>query len=324
MLDIADLDGGSRLGEPQLVRIDWARRLPREAHALIGIAAVTAIAALDWLTGPAVSVAMLYVLAVMGVTWLGTCRHGYLVAVLASVESLAVAVTPLGGTPHSLPVAAWNATARLVVLIAFTWLLGRLRGAIVRQRRQAAVDPLTGALNRRAFQEAAERERLRSIRDGTPLSIGYLDIDRFKAVNDRHGHRAGDRILQALASTVNTSIRGSDLLARIGGDEFVLLLPATDARDAVSALQRVQARLRSADWGVEGPVEVSIGVATYRVPPTDVDAMVDEADTMMYRAKGLGGDRTVGAVIAGPWVAPTPGPTVEVRIDAADVERVAG
>jgi diguanylate cyclase (GGDEF)-like protein len=301
------------------VRARWLRRLPREAHAVLGVVSATVIAALDWVTGPEITMALLYVVVVMATTWLGTRRYGYLIAVLAATESLAAHLAWSG--PGALPAALWNASIRLGVLLTVAWLLCRLRRAIVDQRKQASLDPLTGVLNRRAFQEVAERERLRARRDGTPLTTAYFDLDGFKAVNDLLGHRAGDHILRRLAATVNDAIRGSDILARIGGDEFVLLLPATDAREAATALQRVQAKLRAADWGVEEPITVSIGTATFRTPPSDADFMVDEADALMYRAKRLGGDRIVGAVIAGPEAEPDR--TVEVQITAAD-GRLAG
>jgi diguanylate cyclase (GGDEF)-like protein len=157
---------------------------------------------------------------------------------------------------------------------------------------------LTGALNRRAFLEAAERERLRAERRGEPLSVAYLDLDGFKEVNDRHGHQEGDRVLEDLADRVLQTIRGTDLFCRIGGDEFVLLLPDTGAREAAAVLQRARAAM--ADGG--SPVTASVGIATFRIVPTGVAAMVEAADELMYRAKGRGKDRIVGAVLGGPWL----------------------
>lgn len=319
VIDIIGPDGVSSR-EPTLVRVRWLRRVPREVHAVIGVLAASLIALVDWVTGPEATMALLYVFVVMAVTWLGTRRYGYLIAVLAAAESLGAHLARRGHA--ALPVAVWNASVRLGVLLTIAWLLCRLRAAIVTQRRHAAVDPLTGALNRRAFQEAAERERLRSLRDASPLSVAYLDIDNFKPVNDRYGHRAGDRILRSLGSSIRHSIRGSDLLARIGGDEFVLLLPNTDAGDAAAALQRVRGSLESAEES-GSMIRLSIGIATFRVPPMDVDTMVDEADTLMYRAKRLGGNRTVGAVISGPWTAWSPGRMVDVQITGA-MEKAAG
>ena len=97
------------------------------------------------------------------------------------------------------------------------------------------------------------------------------------------------------------SVRGSDLFARIGGDEFVVLLPGTDARAAVNVLDRVR-HVVSARCCGDAPLTLSVGIATFRFPPATVDAMVAEADDLMYRAKRAGGDRLVGAVVTGPWM----------------------
>jgi diguanylate cyclase (GGDEF)-like protein len=322
---VIDVEPGHRdaTSEPLLVRARWIRRLPRQIHILLGVVSVTCIAAIDWLTGPEATMSLLYVLAVMAATWMGTRLHGYLIAILAAAESMAAHLA--WGGHRAVPIALWNASIRLGVLVTIAWLLCRLRSAIATQRHHASVDPLTGTLNRRAFQEAAERERLRALRNGSPLSIVYLDLDHFKAVNDEHGHRAGDRILRQFSATVHNAIRGSDLLARIGGDEFVLVLPAADARDAVTALHRVRAQLDGTDWEIGRPIHTSIGIATFRTPPGEVDTMVDEADRLMYRAKQLGGNRIVGAVIAGPWVAwSTDSATVDVAITPTSGNRLAG
>ncbi len=286
--------------------------------AVVGVLAVTGIAAVDWLTGPTMSVSLLYVLAVIAVTWCGPRRFGVLVAALASAESIAAHV--LGTDPsETLPVALWNAGARLVVLVIIVGLLGGLRRALVLQRYHATTDPLTGALNRRAFQFAADRECLRAHREGTPVSVAYLDLDDFKSVNDRLGHRVGDEVLQAFAARVRDSIRGTDLFCRIGGDEFVLLFPNTDATEAVAVTRRVRATL--AEQPLDPPVTASTGIATFRSVPAAVDDLVDAADELMYRAKMLGRDTIVGAVVAGPWPAWSPR---NARVAPPDVEELVG
>ena len=288
-------------GDRTLVRIDLFRRSRHVAPITLGVLLVSGIAALDWLTGPEVSTSLLFALAVMAVTWVGSRRHGILVAVLAAVETLAAHAA--SHDPITITAAvAWNTATRLVVLILVASLLGSLRRALIEQRHLAAVDSMTGALNRRAFQIAAERERLRASRAGTPLSLAYLDIDQFKEFNDRFGHRTGDRVLAALAGAVSESVRGTDLFGRIGGDEFAVLLPDTDARDAVKVIHRIRDAVRAACCDARSQITLSAGIATYRYPPASVDTIVEAADQLMYRAKRAGGDRVVGAVLAGPWL----------------------
>ena len=211
----------------------------------LGVTLVSAVAGLDYLSGPVVSVDLLYVLVVMAITWVGCRRHAVLVAVLAAAEGLGAQVAAARGAVPALPT-VWNALTDLVVLTLVAVLLDTLHSAVEHHRHLATVDSLTGAMNRRAFEIAAERERLRAARHGTPLSLAYLDVDHFKAANDRLGHHAGDRVLEQVAAAIAHSVRATDLFARMGGDEFVLLLPETDAREAMTVVQRVRAAAASA------------------------------------------------------------------------------
>ena len=261
---------------------------------------MSAVAGLDYLTGTAVSVDLLYVLAVMAVTWVGCRRHAVLVAVLAAAESLAAEAASGAGWTLTLA-AVWNALTGLVVLTLVAVMLDSRHRAVEHQRHLATVDSLTGALNRRAFEIAAERERLRAARHGTVLTLAYLDVDHFKSANDRLGHRAGDKVLEEVAAAVTRTVRATDLFARVGGDEFVLLLPETDAREAMTVVQRVRAAAATAARASGYPAALSAGIATFRFPPESVDAMLAAADDLLYKAKAAGRDRVVGAVMPGPW-----------------------
>jgi diguanylate cyclase (GGDEF)-like protein len=258
------------------------------------------VAGLDYVTGRAVSVDLLYVLAIMAVTWVGCRLHAIAVAVLAAGGGLAADLfSAVAGRPAL--AAVWDALTHLVVLTLVAVLLDSLHRSLEHQRHLAAVDPLTGALNRRAFEIAAERERLRAARHGAALTLAYLDVDHFKRANDRLGHRAGDRVLEEAAAAIARAVRGTDLFARFGGDEFVLLLPETDAREAMTVVQRVRAAAAAAGRAAGYPVALSAGIATFRFPPESVDAMLAAADDLLYKAKEAGRDRVVGAVAPGPW-----------------------
>jgi diguanylate cyclase len=142
-------------------------------------------------------------------------------------------------------------------------------------RRQAVTDPLTGLLNREGLATAAEREIALADRTGLPLTVAVLDLDDFKAINDHDGHSAGDRVLAETATTWRTGLRRSDVLARSGGDEFVILLPATSAGDAEQLLRRLR-RITSVGW--------SSGMVTWTAGET-FDACLIRADRELYRAK---------------------------------------
>ncbi len=292
-----------RAGSGTLVRIRIFQRSPHLAPMALAIALFLAVGYVDArVIGPEVSVSLLYVLAVLAVTWVGSWYHGVILAVLAALESIFghALLHPYPAT-ITLP-AVWNSITRLLVLTMVALLLGSLRQSLHQQRRLAAVDPLTRALNRRAFQIAADRERLRAARSGRPLSIAYLDLDDFKGFNDRHGHRTGDHILQSFAQAVRTSIRATDLFGRIGGDEFVVFFPDTEATAAASVVSRIRQAVANSCCEIVERITLSAGIATYHYPPTTVDAMVETADQLMYRAKNSGRDRVAGAVVAGPWV----------------------
>jgi diguanylate cyclase (GGDEF)-like protein len=156
---------------------------------------------------------------------------------------------------------------------------------------QARTDPLTGALNRRAMEEAALRETARSIRHGHPLCMIVADVDHFKNLNDARGHAAGDCALQALVRQAKGMLRGNDLLARTGGEEFTILLPDTAASSGVVMAER----LRKAIEALEVPFEdrpirftISAGVAQFDPSQGDWENMMRRADSAMYDAKEHG------------------------------------
>lgn len=282
----------------RLVRLHRFERFPTAGPLLLGVSLVAAISAIDWVTGPQLNLSPLYVLGVMAVVATGTRRDGLLIAGLGAAAGMAADFVALGlGEIHWIPV--WNGVARLIVLTLVAALIGSLRETLADQRRQALVDPLTGAHNRRAFQIVAERERLRSGREGTALSVAYFDLDGFKEFNDSLGHAAGDDMLQTFAAAIASGIRGTDLLARLGGDEFVLLLPDTDAGEALRVVERLRAAVT--EISANAPITASVGVATHRFPPSNVDALISSADDLMYKAKAAGGNRVVAAIVSGPW-----------------------
>ena len=156
---------------------------------------------------------------------------------------------------------------------------------------QARTDPLTGAMNRRALEEAALRETARSIRHGNALCAIVIDIDHFKLLNDARGHAAGDRALQALASQVKTMLRGQDSFARTGGEEFAILLSDTSISAGILIAERVRQAIEALEIPFEtGPIQltVSAGVAQLDSEQGGWEAMIRSADAMMYQAKEHG------------------------------------
>jgi len=160
-------------------------------------------------------------------------------------------------------------------------------------RRLAGSDPLTGILNRRGFEQAALPLIAQAQRKGRPLAVVIADIDRFKAVNDRFGHALGDIALQRFANHVNSVIRGSDLFGRLGGEEFVLVLPDTGDRAAMEAMDRVRAGFPAAvpELGLDYRITASFGVAVLAGRHDTLADMMQRADQALYASKMGGRDR---------------------------------
>lgn len=185
-------------------------------------------------------------------------------------------------------VAADDAAASRAVVVSLAlaagWTLYLARERTYRRLQgQALTDPLTGLYNRRCLDDRLEAEMARARRTATPLSVAMLDLDDFKRFNDAHGHLAGDRALVALARAVSATLRRSDGAFRLGGEEFVLLLPGTSAGDAVRALERLRA--------AELPVTFSAGVVEYPKEATDGRALIHLADARLLWAKEAGKGR---------------------------------
>ena len=173
--------------------------------------------------------------------------------------------------------------------------LANLRNLALAERR-AATDPLTGLPNRRAVQDALKRMSAHAMRSGQPLAAIGLDLDRFKDINDRFGHEAGDTVLAHVGALLSTSVRASDVVGRLGGEEFVILAPDTDAAGAATLAENLRAALqREGVPGVEREVTASFGVAILPDHAQTGEALLRLADRAQYAAKAGGRNRVVVA-----------------------------
>jgi diguanylate cyclase (GGDEF)-like protein len=192
----------------------------------------------------------------------------------------------------------WFVLVSLTGLLAASLAIGGLH--FLRSRRQhqrelanqARTDALTGCANRRSFREAVEAERQRANRYGSPFSLLMIDLDHFKAVNDLYGHLGGDQVLCHFVSTVLAILRPSDLLGRIGGEEFAILMPQTTDRDAAAIAERIRTTVEAETVTFEEQaisVTVSIGVTQWR-PEHDqtIDSLFGCCDKALYAAKNAG------------------------------------
>jgi diguanylate cyclase (GGDEF)-like protein len=168
---------------------------------------------------------------------------------------------------------------------------------VERLERQAAQDPLTGLANQRAFQRECEKEFSRIERADGEVSIIMLDLDHFKAINDEHGHPYGDQVLIAVADALRAAVRVHDTVARLGGEEFAILLPDADAEGAYDFAERARSAVARIPVA-RTPLACSAGAATATSADTSPAELLEQADRALYEAKRLGRDRTASAPTA--------------------------
>ena len=160
----------------------------------------------------------------------------------------------------------------------------------------ALTDPLTGLYNRRGLFEIGHIEFSRSVRLKRPFSALMLDIDHFKNVNDQYGHPVGDQVLQFLASELHSTIRGTDIVGRYGGEEFVIFLSGSNGKAAMDLAERLRRMIEEAPFFVgekEIGITISLGVAEYNENSPNLETLVARADQALYVAKHKGRNRVI-------------------------------
>jgi diguanylate cyclase (GGDEF)-like protein len=199
-------------------------------------------------------------------------------------------------SPTENPLDGWVAT--VATLLVTGYLISAVRDwfahLIARLSDAAHRDPLTDLLNRRGFQEVFDLELERARRAGHPLSLIVGDIDRFKRVNDAHGHAAGDAVLRRVADAIRGAKRGFDRAARVGGEEFAVLAPDCDEHGAYMLAERIRAAVHEALVDKEdAPLTISFGISTHPLHGQSADGLLRTADQALYAAKRLGRNRSV-------------------------------
>ena len=278
----------------------------RVALAVVCVIAVALVGLLDYVTGPWVSFAIFYVVPVLAAAWWLGRGPGLAAGMSAGIFWFVAEAWGHRGEPTR--ALLWNATSRLLMLLAMGTMTSRIHGDQRRLRaanrrlaellgdaeRLARTDALTGLANARAFIERLRQEVARAQREGTPLCLGYVDVDNLKVINDAYGHAAGDELLREVAQAIRQSVRASDVAARLGGDEFAVLFVGMRQDAAEAAAGRLLERLRRLDDLHPGrKLGASIGVAMYGAPPETAEEMIRAADAAMYDAKQRGKGRVV-------------------------------
>lgn len=188
----------------------------------------------------------------------------------------------------------------LVMPIALVLAIGILTTALMRSdvehRSEAVIDPLTSMLNRKALSNRVEEIRQQSEVNGAPIAVVMIDIDNFKQVNDIEGHATGDHVLREVAYIIRKDLRAFELAYRLGGEEFLVLLPGADREHALMLAERLRERVHASTYGVRPLVTISCGVAASEIGERlDFDGLMEAADKALYEAKRTGRNRALGA-----------------------------
>jgi diguanylate cyclase (GGDEF)-like protein len=267
--------------------MNWLSRMsrwPRGRCFFLLVSLMLGVAVADYFSGERYTVYVLYFPVVAMSCWLLGLRAALIFSFFSSILWI---VDDVFAPPEPIPYLAkyWQAVTRFVVFASFAYVLSRLRSTMHREYQLSHFDELTGLLNRASLFENGQRDVSRCRRAERPLTAVFVDLDQFKQVNDRFGHAEGDRVLRGVADAIRESTRDTDLTARIGGDEFVIVSPEMDYEAAEFFTGRLQNQLRVAMQRGGWPVTFSIGAATFLYPPPLLDDVVKVADDLMYDVK---------------------------------------
>ena len=242
---------------------------------------------LDYSTGYELSMSVFYLGPVALAAWYGRRWTGIAVAIFSSVSWYFV--DSAAGHQYSYPgIAVWNALVRLGSYIVISLLLTALRESLRCQQHLASVDALTGLYGRRVFEIRLQHDLALGQRRRSALTLAYVDLDDFKAVNDTYGHPGGDAVLRLIGQVLQSSVRETDTAARIGGDEFAVIMPDADSPEAQQIVSRMTHALHTALEASGYAVTCSAGVVTFPESATTPKDAQASADALMYQVKHNG------------------------------------
>lgn len=265
---------------------DFLENRPRRLLFVASLLLALVMGALNYLLGM-YSLTILFVIPIFLSSWFVGKRHGFFTAFVCAVTNLVSSA--MGAATDVDPAIFFGGTA---IHGCYMFLLGlmfsTLKGKLENEVQMARIDPLTNALTRRGFYELAEYELSKSRRYSRPITFAYLDLDNFKEINDTLGHGAGDRLLSRVADAIRKNTRETDTVARVGGDEFVIMLTETNPDSAKVVIDKLRSRFHK-EMEKEGlPVSFSMGVVSCLRASDPLDDILVKADSLMYAVKSNG------------------------------------
>lgn len=251
---------------------------------LAGTLLIGLVGLIDYLTGKEINFSLFYLIPIVVATWAANRDIGFLLSFLSSLSWLAMEYATGRRYSHA-SLYFWNTLILAGSFVICATLVSELQRARRQERLTARTDYVTGVANARYFHELLEMEVERIRRYPSPITVVYIDIDNFKLVNDLLGHQRGDEVLRCIAGELKSQLRKTDTVARIGGDEFGLLLPAARQPEAEIIVSKLRLKLAEAMKQNHLPVTFSMGVVTCLADPPAAEQLLSLADRLMYSVK---------------------------------------
>ena len=271
---------------------DVIHRWNHAAVVAISVALIVVIGLIDYLTGVELSLSFFYLIPIC----LVAASSGMAAVILSGTLCVCVGLAGsiANGVRHSSPlIFVWNGTMRFGIFLVVGYLINRLVRILEEEKQLSRTDALTGVANRRLFYELLQAEMSRSRRSGRPFTLVYVDVDDFKRINDSIGHAKGDEALRYVASTMKAQVRDTDIVGRIGGDEFILLLSGCREDDARMVVSKIRAAVSEEAAPLIGR-ELTLSMGALTVPASETESgktqenLVRAADDLMYQVKKSG------------------------------------
>jgi diguanylate cyclase (GGDEF)-like protein len=253
---------------------------------VMAVALIAGLGVVDWISGPNVAFSVFYLLPVSALAWTSSRRWAVAAAILSAASWIAADAAGQAYSHALIPV--WNVTTRLTMFLIVSLLVSHLRVTAEHERKLARIDFLTGVANSRWFYESAQAVVAAARSSREVVTLLYIDLDDFKKINDRCGHSGGDDVLRLVGEALRASTRSHDLVGRVGGDEFAILIPSSDRSAAEAAVKHVGDRVADGLAYLEPPVTCSIGAVTFVDVRQALDNMIEAADDLMYQVKRTG------------------------------------
>ncbi len=252
--------------------------------AIASFIAIVLIGIVDYLTGFEIALSLFYLIPIVAIAWFVGIGPGIWASAVCTLVWIAGDIAAEQVYFYTF-IYSWNALMQLGVYVCAVLLISMLKKALLREQSLTRIDKITGAANFNCFWDLAQMEIDRASRYKRPLTIAYLDLDRLKTINQKLGRSEGDNVLRTVVGTCKKYLRTTDLVARLGDDEFVLLLPETPQEGAEIAMTALQLALVEEMQQNNWPISFSIGVLICASVPQTIEEIIEVADSLVYSAK---------------------------------------